>query len=60
MSGGFEHIGAVVAQVVADTIARREQRFDSTDEYATEKRRAEGVLEHSASALTTDDRRRVE
>ena len=49
----WRSIGEIAAKVVEDTLAKREQRFDPQDECATEMRRAEGVLEHSASALTT-------
>lgn len=48
----WRSIGEIAAQVVEDTLAKREQRFDPPDKYATEMRRAEGVLAHSASALT--------
>ena len=54
----WRSIGEIAAQIVEDTLAKRGQRFDSQEKYATEKRRAEGVLAHSASALTTTLSRR--
>lgn len=56
----WRSIGELAAQIVANVQRERRQRFDSTDEYATEMRRAEGVFQHSASALTRNDHRRVE
>ena len=48
----WRSIGEIAEEIVANVQRERRKRFDSTDECATGMRRAEGVLAHSASALT--------